>query len=312
VDTYITNGVNWLVVRQKADGGFADDLAATVGTPYETALAYIALNEAKKAGNAAAVAAQTVMDNAQNFLIAQQHTDGNWSNDPLTTALALQTLPTTTLADSDNDGIPDVIESLLLTDPAFADGRKLLVKGNGDSVTGINSSVLLATTPVNRTFSIPLTVTGGTSPYHWSLVSGSLPIGLLMGDSTGIISGTPTTTGTFSFFYKVSDSSNPTNLSTSTVSQIVVKPLPVLARNPAISYSDTIQSAYDTQPDYASATIQTTQDLLNENLTFNKNITVLLQGSYDDTFTTRKGETALRGSLIISGGKVIADGFTIR
>ncbi len=115
VDTNITNGVNWLVARQKTDGGFADGPAATIGSSYETALAYLALSEAKKAGNVAAVAAQAAMDNARNFLIAKQQTDGSWSGDPLSTSLTLQTLPTTILADSDNDGIPDVVESLLLT-----------------------------------------------------------------------------------------------------------------------------------------------------------------------------------------------------
>lgn len=307
-DTNITNGVNWLVARQMADGGFADDQAATVGSPYETALAYIALNEAKKAGNTAAIAAQTAIDNAQNFLIVNQQTDGSWGGDPMQTALALQTLPTTTLADSDNDGIPDAVETILFTNPTVADGRSL-VKGNGDSVSGINASVLLATIPINQDLSMSLTASGGTAPYNWSLVSGSLPTGLVLGNTTGTISGIPTTTGTFNFFYKVSDA---TSLNTSTISQIIVKPLPVLARTPVISYFDTLQSAYDMQPDNGSVTIQTTQEPLNENLIFNRNITVLLQGSYDESFTTRNGETALSGSLIISGGKVIADGFTIR
>lgn len=308
IDTNITNGVNWLVLHQKTDGGFADDLAATVGSPYETALAYLALNEAKKAGNAAAIAAQAVMDSARNLLITQQQANGSWNGDPLTSALALQTLSSAILADSDNDGIPDVVEALLLTNPTVADGRDLK-KGNGDSVSGINSSVLLATIPFNRAFSIPLTVSGGTAPYNWSLVSGSLPIGLALGNSTGIISGTPTTTGTFNFFYKVNDA---TGLSTGTTSQIIVKPLPVLVRAPAISYFETLQSAYDTQLAGSDVIVQTNQDTQNENLLFNREITVRLKGSYDENFVNRTGATALSGSLIISGGMVTAEGFTIR
>lgn len=47
-------------------------------------------------------------------------------------------------------------------------------------------------------------------PYTFSLVSGSLPPGLTLG-SDGIISGTPTTEGTYTFSIKITDSSNPAN-----------------------------------------------------------------------------------------------------
>lgn len=313
INTNITNGVNWLIARQKGDGGFADDLTATVGSPYETALAYIALNEAKKAGNAAAVAAQSVMDNALNFLIAQQQAGGSWNNgDPLATALALQTLPTVTLTDTDNDGIPDGVEALLFTNPAMADGRNL-VGGNGQNISGITAPVLLASIPVNRAFSMSLTVNGGTAPYNWSLLSGSLPAGLSLGNSlgnsTGIISGTPTATGTFNFLYKVSDISG---LYATTTSQIRVNPQPVMVLLPVIHYFDTLQLAYADQPDGGSATIQTRDVVLNEDLTFDREVTVLLGGGYDDIFTNRTGTTTLTGSLTIIGGSVAVDNITIQ
>lgn len=48
---------------------------------------------------------------------------------------------------------------------------------------------------------------GGTSPMTWSVVSGTLPSGLSL-DNQGIISGTPTTAGKYTFTVKVTDANN--------------------------------------------------------------------------------------------------------
>lgn len=56
----------------------------------------------------------------------------------------------------------------------------------------------------NTVYSYQLIATGGTAPYHWVLVSGGLPDGLSLSQS-GIISGTPTTFGDFSFSVKAVD-----------------------------------------------------------------------------------------------------------
>jgi len=60
---------------------------------------------------------------------------------------------------------------------------------------------------VSSAYSTTLTANGGTTPYTWSIASGSLPAGLLLGAPTGQILGTPTTTGTSSFTISVKDSS---------------------------------------------------------------------------------------------------------
>jgi hypothetical protein len=56
------------------------------------------------------------------------------------------------------------------------------------------------------TYNATITVTGGTFPYVFSIASGQLPPGLLLGDSAGTIVGTPTATGSFSFAISVADS----------------------------------------------------------------------------------------------------------
>jgi hypothetical protein len=47
--------------------------------------------------------------------------------------------------------------------------------------------------------------TGGTPPYTWSLRSGSLPAGLTLNPSTGVVNGTPTAVGTASVALRVTD-----------------------------------------------------------------------------------------------------------
>ena len=51
-----------------------------------------------------------------------------------------------------------------------------------------------------------LAASGGTGPYSWSVTSGSLPPGLSLDASSGTLSGTPTTGGTYPFTVGVTDS----------------------------------------------------------------------------------------------------------
>jgi len=58
-------------------------------------------------------------------------------------------------------------------------------------------------------YSQTLQATGGKTPYTWSIVSGSLPSGLSLNASTGVISGTPRRTGTSNFTVRCTDSQSP-------------------------------------------------------------------------------------------------------
>jgi hypothetical protein len=57
----------------------------------------------------------------------------------------------------------------------------------------------------NTLYTQTLTVSGGTSPLTWTLSSGALPTGITLNASTGVISGTSTTTASQNFTVKATD-----------------------------------------------------------------------------------------------------------
>ena len=67
----------------------------------------------------------------------------------------------------------------------------------------------LPTLTAGTFFSQTLTATGGASPYTYTLQSGALPIGLSL-SSGGVLSGTPTQRGAYSFSVRATDSTTPT------------------------------------------------------------------------------------------------------
>jgi hypothetical protein len=54
-------------------------------------------------------------------------------------------------------------------------------------------------------YSQTLSATGGTAPYAYSVLSGALPTGLALNGSTGVLSGTPSATGTWVFSLQATD-----------------------------------------------------------------------------------------------------------
>ncbi|MEI6209510.1 MAG: putative Ig domain-containing protein [Desulfuromonadales bacterium] len=70
------------------------------------------------------------------------------------------------------------------------------------------STATLADGYLTTAYSQTVTATGGKSAYTWSISAGTLPAGLALAASTGIISGTPTATGTGSITVQVKDAAN--------------------------------------------------------------------------------------------------------
>lgn len=106
------------------------------------------------------------------------------------------------------------------------------------------SSTVLANATVGTSYTTSVQATGGVPPYSWSLPANSLPPGLTF-NTSGQISGTPTTAGVFSFFPTVTDSSIPPQTFTSPAA----KPVTI-----TVSGAPTLKAVTPTLPAGAVAT----------------------------------------------------------
>lgn len=71
------------------------------------------------------------------------------------------------------------------------------------------TTTALPTGAVGIAYNATVAATGGTGARKWTLSSGTLPGGLTLGESTGLISGTPATVGTSAITIRVEDSATP-------------------------------------------------------------------------------------------------------
>ena len=112
--------------------------------------------------------------------------------------------------------------------------------------------------PVAATpYSATLTAAGGTAPYTYSVSSGSLPAGLSLNTATGVLSGTATVAGSFTFSLRASDSStgvgapfSATNSYTMTIAAptVTVTPGSLPAAAAATAYSQQLTASGGTGP----------------------------------------------------------------
>lgn len=132
--TVINNAISGLLQKRKSDNGFGDGTTSTI---QETALVYRVLKTLRPTDPATSP--------ALDFLIAQQagngswgsYINGSWVSDIFSTALVLASLPAPTpLIDTDKDGIPDGVETILGKMPGVADSR-FLAAGSSPSITAL-------------------------------------------------------------------------------------------------------------------------------------------------------------------------------
>ena len=105
---------------------------------------------------------------------------------------------------------------------------------------------------VGTTYSATLNASGGTSPYSWSVSSGTLPTGLSL-SSSGTLSGTPTVAGAFPFTVAVKDAASASASASLSINVVSLPPLQVTSSQLSggtvgTTYSATLSASGGTSP----------------------------------------------------------------
>ncbi len=101
--------------------------------------------------------------------------------------------------------------------PPITDTQALSIDINPAGVFNITTTSL-PDGLVGASYHQTVSATGGIQPYTWSISVGSLPGGLELSGNTGVISGTPSSEGTYDFTLQVADSDSPTRTDTQDLS----------------------------------------------------------------------------------------------
>lgn len=122
---------------------------------------------------------------------------------------------------------------------------------NGYQSIAIMLACPTSTAQVGVPYSSRFVVTGGTPPYTFAIIAGMLPPGLTLDTTTGVVSGTPTTPGNYTYTGQVTDANGLMATATCTISI----PVPLSASCPSqssiaigVPYSGTITVTGGTPP----------------------------------------------------------------
>ena len=175
-----------------------------------------------------------------------------------------------------------------------------------------------STGQVGVAYSSALLATGGVPPYTYSITSGSLPPGLTLNPSTGAITGTPTTYGTFNFTAKVVDSTGAAAGTTTANCSIVISPPTLVLTCPTstgqvgVAYSSALVASGGVPP----YTFSITSGSLPPGLTLNPSTgaitgTPTTYGTFNftakvvDSTGTAAGTTTANCSIVISPPQLV-------
>jgi len=180
------------------------------------------------AGQLLTITTASLPDGALNQTYSQQLA-ATGGTQPLTWTLGSGSLPTGLILAGTGviSGTPTILGSfsfdVVVTDVNQASARKSLTINITSAVTITSGNF---TGAVLAAFSQTVTAAGGTPPYTFSIASGTLPTGLNLNATTGVISGTPGAGGTSTFTVTATDARGQSGSKTISISIIVPPPPP--------------------------------------------------------------------------------------
>jgi large repetitive protein len=167
---------------------------------------------------------------------------------------------------------------------------------------GINPPSPLPSGEVNIEYYVTLIASDGKPPYAWSIIAGTLPVGLTL-QPTGIISGRPSAAGQYTFTIRVTDSVGAT--ATRTYSLTIVPAPSITTSSPlpggktGTAYSQSLTVTGGTAPYKWSIIVALTnpkiKNRLPKNLRLNQNTgeisgTPAESGTFSPTFSVKDGQ----------------------
>ena len=161
---------------------------------------------------------------------------------------------------------------------------------------------------VNVPYTATVSASGGLTPYAWNVASGNLPSGLSLSRS-GVLSGTPTASGSFSFSVAVSDSEQPPSVANGNFSITIAAALQVTTTSlpngsPGIFYSATLAATGGLPPYFWTVA----QGSLPNGLTLNAAKGVISgtpTAAATSTFTVQSSDSETPGATVAANLSIV-------
>src|SRR5258706_327545 len=164
-------------------------------------------------------------------------------------------------------------------------------------------------------YSVPLVASGGTAPYTFAISWGKLPAGLVLSASSGIVSGTPSATGTSNFGIHVTDSKSSGGsqkflITVSAAVAVTVTPTTAtVASGGTVAFTAAVSNTTNTAVTWSATTGTISSTGLYQAPTVNANstATVTATSSADPTKSAAAAVTITAIPLTLSGNFVAAE-----
>jgi hypothetical protein len=187
--------------------------ATVTGYPSKRATAAIVVTPAQSAISVSVSPVQSTLTSGQQQQLMATVT--NTSNTAVTWSASQGTVSTSGLytAPVVSANTTASVTATSVADPSAKASATVVISPASSGVLTIQTSSLPSGV-TSVAYNAAIGASGGTQPYAWRVLAGSLPAGLSLGSTTGIVAGTPSQTGDFILTAEVTDSSAPAQSAT--------------------------------------------------------------------------------------------------